>query len=90
MNEFNKEEALKKKAEIDFKLHKQKLVAPNENYEVAICRNCGTEFIKRLNNSTKQLSPGIRGWRAMNCSKKCTRESKRSSLFINKKSGDKK
>lgn len=55
---------------------KQKLVSPNGNYEVAICRNCGEEYIKRLNNSTKQLAPGIRGWRMKNCSKKCTMESK--------------
>ena len=47
---------------------------PNENYIIAICRNCGREYIKRLNNSTKQLSPGIRGVGMVNCSKKCSRE----------------
>ena len=56
---------------------KTKLIIPNENYEIAICRHCGIEFIRRLNNSTKQLSPGIRGERMQNCSKKCTRLSKR-------------
>jgi len=56
---------------------RQKLKAPNENYEIAICRNCGKEYVRRLNNSTKQLAPGIRGWRMKNCSKKCTRMYKR-------------
>ncbi len=53
-----------------------KLIAPNENYEIANCKNCGKEYIKRKGNSTKQLSPGIRGCRMKNCSKKCTMESK--------------
>lgn len=61
----------------------QKLVVPNENYEIVICKNCGKEYIKRLNNSTKQLSPGIRGWRMKNCSKKCTRESRHNTHIIN-------
>ena len=55
---------------------KQKLIVPNKNYAIAICRHCGNEYIKRLTNSTKQLAPGIRGWRTKNCSKKCTMAAK--------------
>jgi len=52
----------------------EKLVAPNENYEVAICVSCGGEFIKRLSNSTKKLANGIKGMRSKNCSRRCARD----------------
>ena len=51
-----------------------KLEVPNANYEIAICINCDREFIRRLINSSKQLGPGIKGWKAINCSSKCARE----------------
>ena len=50
----------------------QKLIAPNDNYKIAICLFCGDEFIKRTANGTKQLAAGIRSRSSINCSKKCS------------------
>ena len=50
---------------------KQKLIPPNENYEIVECAYCTKPFIRRKHNRSKQLAPGIRGWRMINCSKKC-------------------
>jgi len=49
------------------------LVAPNASHEVAICKVCGSEFIKRSVKSTKRLGPRVRGIKAKTCSKKCSR-----------------
>ena len=53
---------------------KTNLVVPNENYEIAHCIYCGGEFIRRLNNSTKQLGVGIKGMKAINCSAQCAKD----------------
>ncbi len=82
MEEFNKEEAMKRKAEINYRLN-NKLVAPNDNYEVVNCLVCKKEFIRRITKGTKKLAVGIRGRLSKNCSRICTKKYKRNPKAVN-------
>ena len=46
---------------------------PTGNKEIAICENCGKEYLKRKYIAKGRASK-IRGMNTKNCSKKCSKE----------------